>query len=103
MANKIQYTIGLNVDDKTAKSTLSSLQRQLQSVANIRMKVLVDDADIKAASFAAQELQTHLNKAINQDTGKLDLTNTITEPIDKCDSSPVQKPTLPKAENTSQR
>ena len=72
--NKIQYTIGLNVNANSAKATISSLQKSLASISSLSMKISVDDSDIKAASDAASQLQVHLQKALNQDTGKLDLT-----------------------------
>ena len=55
-----------------AQQSIMALQAQLTKLGysnNLKMNT----AGIDKASAAARELQTHLNRAINADTGKLDL------------------------------
>lgn len=75
MANRnIQYTVGFQTNTQQLQSTVSQLQKQLQSVANMEVKLTVPNSEISKAAQAAKDLQSHLQKAINVNTGQLDLT-----------------------------
>lgn len=75
MANKrIDYVIGFNADTSKLSSALKQLEGQLNNIAigkNTPAGTLT--TQIQQASKAALELNSYLNKSINVDTGKLDL------------------------------
>ena len=75
MANKrIDYVIGFNADTSKLSSALKQLESQLNNIAigkNTPAGTLT--TQIQQASKAALELNSYLNKSINVDTGKLDL------------------------------
>ena len=71
--NRIQYTVGIKADASEAQQVVNSLQQQLQKVANMNLHISVPNQELKEASEAARELQTHLKNAINTQTGQLDL------------------------------
>lgn len=76
MANKrIDYVIGFNADTSKLSNALKQLEGQLNSIASGKTKFISDATtkDITNAKNAALELNAYLNKAINVDTGKLDL------------------------------
>ncbi len=76
MANKrFDYVIGFSADTSKLSSALKQLESQLNSIASGKTKFISDATtkDIINAKNAALELNTYLNKAINVDTGKLDL------------------------------
>lgn len=72
MAKQLNVNLAFNADVTNAKAALSSLGKDLQKIQGIPSKVF-DDTDIKNASKAAQELQRHLQAAVDVNTGKLDL------------------------------
>jgi TP901 family phage tail tape measure protein len=71
----IPVEISFSADTKQAQQQILDLKKSLQEVGKLPGKAtsLFDDAEIKAASQAAVELQQHLSKAVNVNTGKLDL------------------------------
>lgn len=76
MASKrIDYVIGFNADTSKLSSALKQLESQLNNIASGKTTFISDATtkDIINAKNAALELNTYLNKAINADTGKLDL------------------------------
>lgn len=76
MANKrFDYVIGFSADTSKLSSALKQLEGQLNNIASGKTKFISDATtkDIINAKNAALELNTYLNKAINIDTGKLDL------------------------------
>ena len=73
MANRIQYTIGFDTDVSQAKKQIDSLVSQLQKISKISLQTAIDDSSLKSASQAAQELQKHLQSALDTNTGKLNL------------------------------
>lgn len=76
MANKrIDYVIGFNADTSKLSNALKQLEGQLNNIASGKTKFISDATtkDITNAKNAALELNSYLNKAINVDTGKLDL------------------------------
>ena len=73
MANRIQYTIGFDTDVSQAKKQIDSLVSQLQKISKISLQTAIDDSSLKSASKAAQELQKHLQTALDVNTGKLNL------------------------------
>lgn len=64
-------------DTSAAKNSINELVKSLQSIQS-KPTDLVNTDSIKTASKAALELQEHLRKAVNVDTGKLDLSRFVT-------------------------
>lgn len=64
-------------DTSAAKNSINELVRSLQSIQS-KPTDLVNTDSIKTASKAALELQEHLRKAVNVDTGRLDLSRFVT-------------------------
>ena len=75
MAKQLNVNLSFNADVKQAQAQIQALQKSLQQVAKLPGKAssLFDDVNIRKASAAALELEQHLSKAVNVDTGKLDL------------------------------
>ena len=75
MAKQLNVNLSFNADISQAKAQIQALSKSLQDVAKMpgNASNLFDDTQIKKASQAALELQQHLSKAVNVDTGKLDL------------------------------
>lgn len=73
MAKQLNVNMSVTADTSQAKQQLQQLQMQLQKIQTKPTK-LFDDVNLKEASKAAAELQSHLRAAVNADTGKLDLT-----------------------------
>ena len=75
MAKRLNVDLTFNADTAEAKKKIQELQQSLRDVAKLpgSSSELFDDASIKKASDAALELERHLSKAVNVDTGKLDL------------------------------
>lgn len=75
MAKQLNVSLGIQVDTSQAKAQIAELQRSLQAVSTLpgKSSSLFDDVQLKKASQAAMELEQHLNKAVNVNTGKLDL------------------------------
>lgn len=75
MANKrFDYVIGFSADTSKLSTALKQLESQLNNIAigkNTHAGTLT--TQIQQASKAALELNSYLNKSINVDTGKLDL------------------------------
>ena len=72
MAKQLNVSLGFSADTSKAKKEIQDLQSMLTKIQTQPAK-LFDDVELKKASQAAQDLQHHLNAAINVDTGKLDL------------------------------
>lgn len=75
MAKQLNVNMKFTADTSEAKAQIASLQSSLKDIAKMpgNASNLFDDTQIKKASKAALELQSHLQKAVNVDTGKLDL------------------------------
>lgn len=76
MADKrVQYTLGFTADTAKAKAQLRDLQNQLDHLTSSsgNIKNLPITEEVFKATAAAKELQASLQKAINVNTGKLDL------------------------------
>lgn len=76
MAKRLNVELGFTTNTSDAKKQINELVGLLQKIQTTPSKIF-DDQNLKDASKAAQELQQHLNSAINTDTGKLDLTRFI--------------------------
>ena len=72
MAKQLNVDLSFNANTSKAKQQIQELQLQLSKIASTPMQ-LIDDAEIKKASKAAMELQSHLRSAFDVNTGKLDL------------------------------
>lgn len=75
MAKQLNVDMRFNADTSQAKRAIQDLQNSLSTIAKMpgNASNLFDDTEIKKASQAALELQGHLQKAVNVNTGKLDL------------------------------
>lgn len=75
MAKQLNVNLAFTADTGKAKAQLQDLQRQLTNIVNQTSKGsngLGINKDIEDAVKSAAELQVHLNKAINTNTGNLD-------------------------------
>ena len=72
MAKQLNVNLAFNADTQQAKRAIQDLSNSLQKI-QVKPAHLFDDIDLKAASKAAQDLEKHLQAAVNVDTGKLDL------------------------------
>ena len=75
MAKQLNVDLRFTADTSQAKRAIQDLQNSLSTIAKMpgNASNLFDDTEIKKASKAALELQGHLQKAVNVNTGKLDL------------------------------
>lgn len=70
MAKRLNYTIGVDADTSKFEASINTALSKLNQLGTSAR--LTDE--LKGASQAALELSGHLNKALNKETGKLDLT-----------------------------
>ena len=75
MAKQLNIDLSFRADTSQAKAQIQELQKALGEVAKLPANSanLFDDVGLRKASEAALELEQHLSKAVNVDTGKLDL------------------------------
>lgn len=69
MAKRLNYTIGVDADTSKLESQLNKAYESLSKIGNSQQIT----ANLQKASSSALELANNLSKAINQNTGKLDL------------------------------
>ena len=74
-----QYTFGVSADTKSAQSSLNALTKSLREIQSAKYRVQIDDARITEASKAAETLRIALQNATNVNTGKLNLSQFVTE------------------------
>lgn len=70
MAKRLNYTIGVDADTSKFEASINAALSKLNQLGTSAR--LTDE--LQGASQAALELSGHLNKALNKETGKLDLT-----------------------------
>lgn len=70
--SKINVTLGFDADTSQAQRRINELATSLRQLSAHPVELL-DDTDLRDAIKAAKELETHLHKAYNADTQKLDL------------------------------
>lgn len=70
MAKRLNYTIGVDADTSKFEASINAALSKLNQLGTSAR--LTDE--LKGASQAALELSGHLNKALNKEIGKLDLT-----------------------------
>lgn len=70
--SKINVTLGFDADTSQAQRRINELATSLRQLSAHPVELL-DDTDLRDAIKAAKELETHLHKAYNVDTQKLDL------------------------------
>lgn len=80
MAANVQYSLGVNADTSQAKKAISELQRSIDNLSKMQINTNYLDKGINDAVAAAKELEYHLNAALNQNTGKLNL-NAFTQSL----------------------
>ena len=71
--NKQQFTLQFNADTSQAKKSIQELNNALQNLQKAQSNSGLADLGINKAVESAEELTKHLNKALNVDTGKLNL------------------------------
>lgn len=71
--NRQQFTLQFNADTASAKRAIQDLQSSLDKLSKESLNSNYLDVGIKNAVKSAKELQIHLNKAFDQQTGKLNL------------------------------
>ena len=69
MAKRLNYTIGIDVDTSKLESQLNKAYESLSKIGNSQQIT----TNLQKASSSALEIANNLSKAINQNTGKLDL------------------------------
>lgn len=69
---KINVNLGFTADTSQAQRQIDELARSLAKISQ-NPATLLDDTDLRDAVGAAKELEKHLQKAYNVETGKLDL------------------------------
>ena len=89
MANRQQFTLQFNADVRQAKREFESLSKILTDISTMHLKTPVEDSTIKRAAAAAQELQRHLQSAVNVNTGKLNL-NAFSHSLNEANTSVSQ-------------
>ena len=72
MAKQLNVNLNVQANTRDAQKNLQELSATLNKIS-VSTKLNVNDESLKEAKQAAIDLQQHLNKAINTDTGKLDL------------------------------
>lgn len=77
MANNVQYTIGFKADNSQAKKALQELSSAFEKLEKKQISLNYNDLDLNKAVESAKELQIELNKATNINTGKLNLSDFI--------------------------
>lgn len=71
--NRQQFTLQFNADTSQAKKSIQELNNALQNLQKAQSNSGFADLGINKAVESAEELTKHLNKALNVDTGKLNL------------------------------
>lgn len=71
--NRQQFTLQFNADTTQAKKAIQDLNDSLQNLQKAQSNSGFADLGINKAVESAKELSTHLNKALNVNTGKLNL------------------------------
>lgn len=69
MGKRLDYTIGVTAD---TSQFINQIKTAFDSLSNIGMSAQLT-SDLQQSSWAALELANNLSKAVNQDTGKLNL------------------------------
>lgn len=74
MAGKnVQYSLNFTANTTSAKAALQDLFKSLDSVNQRNIDLSYLDADLQAGASAARLLKSHLEEAVNVNTGKLNL------------------------------
>lgn len=72
MAKRLNVELGFTANTSDAKKQINDLIASLQKIQTIPSNMYIDKG-LQEASKAAEELQRHIQNAVNVDTGKLDL------------------------------
>lgn len=73
MAKQLNVNLAFSADASQAKQQIADLQKSLMAISNIKNSSLFNIPDMQQAAQAASDLEAHLRKAVNVDTGKIDL------------------------------
>ena len=84
--NKQRFTYEINADIGQAKKAINDLQQSIEKLSKAQINTNYLDKGINNAVAAAKELQHHLNAALNQNTGKLNL-NAFTSSLEQSNIS----------------
>ena len=72
MAKQLNVNLAFNAETAQAKRAIEDLSQSLRKI-QAQPSRMFDDTNLKKASQAAQDLEKHLQAAVNVNTGKLDL------------------------------
>ena len=84
--NKQRFTYEINADIGQAKKAINDLQQSIEKLSKAQINTNYLDKGINNAVAAAKELEHHLNAALNQNTGKLNL-NAFTSSLEQSNIS----------------
>ena len=84
--NKQRFTYEINADIGQAKKAINDLQQSIEKLSKAQINTNYLDKDINNVVAAAKELEHHLNAALNQNTGKLNL-NAFTSSLEQSNIS----------------
>lgn len=77
MANKIQYTIGFNADVSRAQKALQEFDKSITALEKRQISLNFSSSSVNQAVDSARELGLQVQKALDVDTGKLNLTTFV--------------------------
>lgn len=83
MAKQLNVNLAFTADTGQAQQALKQLQQDLNKISSTPLS-LIDDAEMKQAAKAADDLKMHLQNAVNVNTGKLDL-NRLSTSLNQAD------------------
>lgn len=72
MSKQVQVNLAFNADTAKAKAQINELVASLNKIS-MKDSQIFDDRELREAANAAKDLTTHLQNAVNVNTGKLDL------------------------------
>lgn len=84
--NRVKINCDIDADIGQAKKAISDLQRSIEKLSKAQINTNYLDKGINNAVAAAKELEHHLNAALNQNTGKLNL-NAFTSSLEQSNIS----------------
>ena len=77
MANRIQYTIGFNADVSRAQKALQEFDKSITALEKRQISLNFSSSSVNQAVDSARELGLQVQKALDVDTGKLNLTTFV--------------------------
>lgn len=84
--NRVKINCDIDADIGQAKKAINDLQQSIEKLSKAQINTDYLDKGINNAVGAAKELQFHLNAALNQNTGKINL-NAFTQSLQQSNTS----------------